>query len=133
MKSTRRLARLFAAAAVMMPLVAAACGNEEAVELDLSAAAERGQLTSVEMGCQGCHRTSGEGGVGPSWDGLYGSTITLSDGSEITVDDEYIITSVREPNAQKREGQRGAMGAYDDKRISDAELAEIIEFIKALG
>lgn len=133
MSSTRRLARMVAAVAIMTPLVAAACGNDEAVDLDLSAAAKRGQLTATEMGCQGCHRTSGEGGVGPSWDGLYGSSITLSDGSEITVDDAYIITAVREPNAEKREGQRGAMGAYDDKRISDDELAEIIEFIKALG
>ncbi|NLA37231.1 MAG: cytochrome c [Actinobacteria bacterium] len=132
MSSKHRLARLVAATAVMVPLGAAACGNDEAVDLDLSAAAQRGQLTAADMGCQGCHTTSGDGGVGPSWDGLYGSTITLSDGSEVTVDDAYIITSVREPNAQKREGQRGAMGAYDEKRISDEELAEIIEYIKAL-
>lgn len=114
--------------------VAVSCGSdEEALDLDLSPAASNGRLRATELGCQSCHSINGSGGAAPTWKGLWGSTVKLTDGSEVVVDEEYVIRSVREPNAQRREGVGGAMGPYDEKRLSDEDLADVIEFIKALG
>ncbi|MCP5095605.1 MAG: cytochrome c oxidase subunit II [Chloroflexi bacterium] len=54
--------------------------------------------------CQGCHSLDGTVGAGPSWQGVYGITETLADGSSVTVDDEYIRDSILEPDSQIVEG-----------------------------
>ena len=49
-----------------------------------------------------CHTSDGSKLVGPSFKGIYGHTVRVTtDGQvrEITVDDEYLERSIREPNA----------------------------------
>lgn len=81
-------------------------------------------------GCASCHSLDGSVKTGPSFKGLYGKTETISDGSTLTVDDNYIRESVLEPNAKLVRGFSPQMpsfaGQFDDK-----QLAGLIEFIKA--
>lgn len=52
------------------------------------------------FGCVACHTNDGTPGVGPTWQGLYQRQEQLTDGSTVTVDEDYIINSIHEPNAQ---------------------------------
>ncbi len=52
------------------------------------------------FGCVACHTIDGTPGVGPTWQGLYQRQEQLTDGSTVTADDDYIINSIHEPNAQ---------------------------------
>ena len=51
-------------------------------------------------GCVVCHTPDSRAGVGPTWQGIYGSEETLADGTTVTVDDAYIRESILDPNAK---------------------------------
>jgi cytochrome c oxidase subunit 2 len=93
--------------------------------------AERGQkLTSV---CMGCHSIDGKAGVGPTWKGLAGSQVTLSDGTTVTADDAYLHTSIVEPNKQIAKGfPPGVMPQGYQSQFSDQQIQDMIAFIKTL-
>lgn len=96
---------------------------------DLAAA---GQEIATSNGCTGCHSIDGSDGVGPTWQGLYGSDVPLADGSTVTADDAYIAESIREPNAKIHEGyQSGLMPqAYGD--WTDEQVNSVIAYIQTL-
>ena len=48
--------------------------------------------------------TRATGGVGPKFVGLYGSQVTLDDGSTVVADDAYIRRSITDPDAQRVAG-----------------------------
>lgn len=119
-------------AALLLPVVAltlAACGSDGDGPA-LSAEAEAGRNTMRSSGCASCHGADGQGGVGPSFQGLYGTEVELADGTTVTADDEYLRESIREPGAKIVEGYRVPMPAND---LSDAEIDEIIAYIRAIG
>ena len=63
-----------------------------------------GKALANEYGCMACHGSSGEGGTGPAWKGLLGSEVTLDDGRIVTVDREYLVRSIVDPEADRPEG-----------------------------
>lgn len=64
-----------------------------------------GEKLSVEMGCMGCHNTTGAtGGVAPTWRGLFGNSRSFTDGTTREADENYIIQSVLEPQSQVVQG-----------------------------
>ncbi|MEJ2757282.1 MAG: cytochrome c oxidase subunit II [Anaerolineales bacterium] len=92
--------------------------------------ADRGELIVNQNGCFACHSIDGSIIVGPSWAGLYGSDVELSDGSVVVADDAFIHESIIDPNAKIVAGfPANAMPQYS---LSDEEIADIIEFIKTL-
>ncbi|MCB9423316.1 MAG: cytochrome c oxidase subunit II [Ardenticatenaceae bacterium] len=50
--------------------------------------------------CSGCHSIDGSVMAGPTWQGIYGHEVQLTDGTAVTADDEYIRNSILNPNAQ---------------------------------
>jgi cytochrome c oxidase subunit 2 len=54
--------------------------------------------------CKVCHSVDGTIVKGPSFKDLYGKMETLSDGSTIKVDDDYILESIRDPMAKVVKG-----------------------------
>jgi cytochrome c oxidase subunit II len=60
----------------------------------------RGQQLAQDFGCVNCHSADGSPKTGPTWLHLYDSTVKLSDGSSVTADDNYLKTSINQPNAQ---------------------------------
>lgn len=78
--------------------------------------------------CNTCHSLDGTPGIGPSFQGLYGSTETLTDGSTVEVDENYLRESILEPGAAIVAGYQNIMpAAYGN--LSERELSALIAFI----
>ena len=86
-------------------------------------------------GCTACHSFDGSKIVGPSFKGIYGEkTTVVVNGKEqqVTVDDDYILESIYDPNAKVLKGfQSNLMQPYKDL-ISKDEVKQIAEYIKSL-
>ena len=104
-------------------------GGETAESLD-------GQMVVEKYGCQACHSYDGTKLVGPSFKGIFGEKATVETSGvkrEIIVDDEYIKTSIYEPEVDVVEGYRkGQMITYKGM-VSEEEVQAIIAFIKSLN
>ena len=95
----------------------------------LSAEGVRGKELAVTYGCTGCHGRSGEGVTGPAWQGLYGSTVALVDGSSVVADRAYLTESIVNPNAKQVRG----FGAMPGESIPDADVQSIVQYIVELA
>jgi cytochrome c oxidase subunit 2 len=89
-----------------------------------------GEKLYSQRGCQSCHSLDGSRMVGPSFQGLYGMTDhKMSDGSSVTVDENYLRQSILKPEEKIVQGYQNLMpGAYSS--LSERELTGLIEFIK---
>lgn len=88
--------------------------------------------TASPAPCSTCHTIDGSPLVGPTWQGIYGSEETLTDGSTVTVDDEYIRESIVDPTAKVVEGFPPSMPTGYGDSLSDSDIEAIIAFIKSL-
>jgi len=93
--------------------------------------AEYGERIYKRRGCVACHSTDGTDGTGPSWQGLYGRTEQLLDGSSVKADDEYIKNSIYEPNKQVVSGYAPQMPSYQGQ-LKQKDVDAVIEYIKTL-
>ena len=94
---------------------------------------ERGEKWYTSFGCNACHSLDGTPGVGPTWQGLYQSQRTLADGSTVTADDAYLHEAIVNPNAQVVQGfLENLMPQNFAERMSEAQIQDMIEFIKSL-
>ncbi len=105
-------------------------GSGDDAALELSAAGQRGQDVVRSSGCAGCHGSSGEGGVGPTWVGLYGSDIELQDGTTVVADDAYLERAITDPGAEVVAGARVPM---PKNRLDDEQVADVIAYIRELS
>ncbi len=97
-----------------------------------AAAKDRGPELLQTKGCLGCHTTDGTKKVGPTFKGLYGSTVTvLTEGKkrQVVADEEYLRKSVLEPAADIAEGYPNIMPKLP---LSKEELDAIVEYLKTL-
>ncbi len=85
----------------------------------------------VNLGCSTCHSIDGNKGQGPSWKGIYGQMHKMSDGKMMLVDENYIRTSVLQPQAMIVEGFQGIMPSYQGQ-IRERQLVALIAYIKTL-
>jgi cytochrome c oxidase subunit 2 len=111
---------------------------------DTATLAKAGAGTAVDpgltimkfQGCMACHSTDGSKIVGPTYLNLFGKQEVVSrNGADvtITVDEEYIKRSIYDPNAEIVKGYpKGLMQSYKGK-ISDADIAKIIDYLKTLN
>ena len=84
----------------------------------------------MEDGCLACHSLDGVRGVGPSWQGMYGRTESLADGSSIVADDAYLRESISDPNAKLVEGYPPVMAAYP---FNDDDVDALIAYFITLA
>jgi cytochrome c oxidase subunit 2 len=101
-----------------------------------SAVSNPGLTIMKFQGCMACHSTDGSKIVGPTYLDLFGKQqVVTRDGADVTItaDEEYIKRSILDPNAEIVKGYpKGLMQSYKGK-ISDADLAKIIEYLKSLN
>lgn len=90
---------------------------------------EQGRQLAESNGCLACHSVDGSNSLGPGWQGLWGKTEVLSDGSEVVVDFEYFKTSIIDPAAQLVQGYAPAMAAYP---FSDEQIEALVAYVKSL-
>ena len=79
--------------------------------------------------CIQCHTIDGNPGIGPTFQGLYGKTETMDDGSTVQVDDNYLRESILEPGAKVVQGYQNIMpAAYGS--MNERQIAGLIAFIQ---
>ncbi len=103
---------------------------QAALKIDQLPPVELGEKMFNQQGCAACHSLDGSPKTGPTWKGLFGRTETMSDGTKVTVDENYIKQSILEPQAQIVQGFPPAMPTFKGK-LSDKKIEGIIAFIKA--
>ena len=92
-----------------------------------------GEALARENGCLTCHTADGSPGIGPTWKGLFGRTETLSDGSKVVVDEDYLYESIVNPNAKVVQGFPANVMPQDyGEKLSKEEIEAIIEYIRSL-
>lgn len=101
-----------------------------------SATGDQGLTLMKFQGCMACHSTDGSKIVGPTYLNLLGKQeVVTRNGADVTiiVDEEYIKRAIFDPNADIVKGYpKGLMQSYKGK-ISDADIAKIIEYFKSLN
>lgn len=97
------------------------------------APAEWGEQIAQQNACQTCHSVDGSDLTGPTWQGIFGEQHTMTDGSSVEVNENYIRESILNPSAKVREGyQEGLMPTYQGQ-LNDEQISAIIEYIKTLN
>lgn len=127
-----RTMRAAAAFALVTAALVAACGGASttAPTVSLTPAQRLGLEAAQHAGCASCHGADFAGGVGPGWIGLAGSERPLVDGSTVVADRDYLIESIADPSAKRVAGYSLIMPGNS---LSDAEIAQIVDYIEALG
>jgi cytochrome c oxidase subunit 2 len=92
--------------------------------------AQNGERLFASMGCNSCH--SGNAAArGPNLAGVYGSRLTLTDGSQVLVNDAYLRDAILNPSEHVTAGFSPIMPTYQGQ-ISEDGLIDIVEYIKQL-
>lgn len=114
-------------AAGVMPTAASTAADGGATE----SLADKGKKISEQKGCVACHSNDGSAKVGPSYKGMFGRTEELTDGSKVTVDENYIRESVYEPQKKVVKGFAPSMPTFKGL-VSEEELNALVAYFKSL-
>ncbi|APR75839.1 Cytochrome c oxidase polypeptide II [Minicystis rosea] len=90
-----------------------------------------GENVAAEEGCLRCHTPDGTPHIGPTWAGLYMSTVPLEGGGNVVADDAYITESMMDPLAKLHLGFQPVMPSFLG-RLEPAQVAAIVEYIRFL-
>ena len=90
----------------------------------------RGKALVASNGCAACHSIDGSKNIGPTWLGLFGSQVKLSDGTVVTADEAYITQSILEPQSQ-------IVAGFENQKMiqfsfTPDQVADIVAYIKTL-
>jgi mono/diheme cytochrome c family protein len=95
----------------------------------------QGKALYTADGCTACHSLTGSAGVGPSFNGLAGSAVILTNGQTVTADDVYLEDAIADPDAQIVKGYRAgvmpaAIASYN-LTGKPADIRALVAFIKS--
>ena len=107
-------------------LLFAACGTDR--DDSASGAMSEGQRIAVNSGCASCHGVNGEGGMGPSWMGIYNTERMLDDGTTVLADDAYLVRALKDPRAEQVKGY----SVMPPNTLTDQQVRAIVDYIKTL-
>jgi cytochrome c oxidase subunit II len=93
--------------------------------------ASAGAKIAAERGCLRCHTVDGTPHLGPTWAGVYGSTVELAGGARVRVDESYLTESMMDPERRIRAGYAPIMPTYRGM-IDAVEVAALVELIRSL-
>lgn len=101
--------------------------------------AQAGRVLFMRYGCSGCHGSNGVGGnqsgstvPAPPLAGLYGSPVTIDDGSVVIADDSYIRDCILIPDKRRVANYPPVMPSFAGQ-MSEEDLLRIIAYIKSLA
>ncbi len=94
--------------------------------------AERGAKLSQQYGCLACHSLDGTTLVGPTWLGAFDHEVTLTDGTTLIADEAYLRESIIDPGAKIVEGFQDLMPKNFAEQLTDAQISDLIEYIKTI-
>lgn len=93
--------------------------------------AAQGRQLFTRYGCAGCHE-AGSSVHAPRLDSLFGSTVSLADGSQLRADERYLHDSIVLPGNEIVAGYANVMPSYKD-RIGEADILALIAYLKVRG
>lgn len=82
-------------------------------------------------GCVACHSIDGATVIGPSFKGIWGHDVELTDGSKVKVDENYVRESIENPEAKKVKGFETMVMPPFKGQITEPEMNALIAFIKS--
>ncbi len=85
--------------------------------------------------CLVCHTTDGSPAAAPTFRGLAGSDVRLTDGSVVTANDDYLMRSILDPSAQTVAGfQHGLMAKLvPPGSITPRQASAIVAYLHTLS
>jgi cytochrome c oxidase subunit 2 len=90
-----------------------------------------GRQIAQGKACFGCHSVDGAAGSGPTWKGVFGRHESITGGTAVDVDENYIRESILEPQAKIVQGFGPVMPTYKGI-LSDKDIDYIIKYMKSL-
>jgi cytochrome c oxidase subunit 2 len=94
--------------------------------------AQAGAIVYKKKGCNQCHSIDGSGGIGPTFQGAFGSRRRFTDGSAAAVDENYVRESLLNPKAKVLTGYDPVMPTFQG-RLKESEMAALIAYLKSLS
>jgi len=91
---------------------------------------QQGEALFTHLACVTCHLPDGTG-RGPSLVGVFGSTVTLENGSTVTADESYLRESILTSQAKTVKGYEHIMPTFQGL-INEDGVAALIEYIKSM-
>jgi cytochrome c oxidase subunit 2 len=91
--------------------------------------AEQGRAVARRYGCTGCH-SSGSTIHAPSFAGLYGSVVHLTDGRVMHADERYIRDCILIPQTQRVAGYPPVMPSFAGQ-LSEEDLMRLLAYIQS--
>jgi len=92
--------------------------------------AQNGERLFASMGCNACH-SGNSAARGPSLAGVYGSKLTLTNGSQVLVNEAYLRDAILNPSQHITAGYAPIMPTYQGQ-ISEEGLIDLVEYLKSL-
>ncbi len=89
-----------------------------------------GQAIVAQEGCGACHSIDGTRLTGPTWRGLYGSQVHLTNGQTVTADAAYLTFMIKSPNIKIVSGYPA--NVMPNFNLSDQQIAAIVSYIETL-
>jgi cytochrome c oxidase subunit 2 len=93
--------------------------------------AQWGDQIFHQRGCTTCHGQHGEGISAPRLAGIFGHEQPLADGSNVTVDENYIRESILNPQAKVVRGFQPVMPSFAGQLL-DNQIDALIAYIRSL-
>lgn len=127
--------------AVPLTMLTSACGgagqpaSQEATDPAAGDASSppRGKRLVEQRGCLSCHTTNGRRGPGPTFEGLAGSEVKLSDGRTVTADRDYLLRAILDPDADTVAGfPEGLMAGALPAPLTNAEAEAVVRYLQDL-
>lgn len=99
-----------------------------------NALAAEGARLYGSLRCMGCHSTNGNVSVAPTWSGLFGSQVKLTNGDTVTATEMYLAHSILSPDADIVAGYKpGVMTSIiAPGSVSAAQVKALVAYIKSL-
>ncbi len=96
--------------------------------------AAKGERFFATLGCVSCHWTAGSPPLGPTFEGLAGSKVALANGKTVTADDDYLLSSILDPD---KDTVKGYPSGFMSSRVPPGQISvdqadAIIAYIKTL-
>jgi cytochrome c oxidase subunit 2 len=92
---------------------------------------KKGEEVVEHSGCLACHSLDGTIKVGPSFKGLFGKTVILSDGKSVVADENYIKESIIDPGAKIVKGFQPVMPSFKGI-MKDDDISSMIDYLKTV-
>ncbi|HEY2785661.1 MAG TPA: cytochrome c oxidase subunit II [Fimbriiglobus sp.] len=84
-----------------------------------------------KLNCISCHGADNTQRA-PRLEGIFGTQIPIGGGKTVTVNDDYIRESIRNPMAKVHEGWKPIMPAFPVSQLTEEELLQVMAFVKGL-